>query len=93
MFSIMRVPNPRCVGGVMIGPPDSVQRKLSRPSVVRDHAISTSPSAGGRTPTASPRLWPKSSSQQACADAEDESGWFVSSPLPLNAYSAYGCSI
>jgi hypothetical protein len=31
----MRVPNPRCVGGVGVGPPDSVQRKLSRPSAVR----------------------------------------------------------
>jgi hypothetical protein len=30
MFSIIRVPNPRCVGGVVVGPPDSVQRKLSR---------------------------------------------------------------
>jgi hypothetical protein len=25
----MRVPNPRCVGGVAVGPPDSIQRKLS----------------------------------------------------------------
>src|ERR1700753_1070970 len=32
MFSTMRVPNPRCVGGVTVGPPDSIQRKLSRPS-------------------------------------------------------------
>jgi hypothetical protein len=25
MFSIMRVPNPRCVGGVTAGPPNSIQ--------------------------------------------------------------------
>jgi hypothetical protein len=31
----------RCVGGVTGGPPDSIQRKLSRPSVVRDQVIST----------------------------------------------------
>jgi hypothetical protein len=41
MFSMMRVPNPRRVGGVTVGPPDSTQRKLSLPSAVRDHAIST----------------------------------------------------
>jgi hypothetical protein len=32
MFSIMRVPKPRCVGGVTGGPSGSIQRKLSRPS-------------------------------------------------------------
>ena len=39
IFSIMRVPNPRCVGGVTVGPPDSTQRKLSLPSAEMDHAI------------------------------------------------------
>lgn len=34
----MHLPNPRCVGGVTDGPPDSIQRKLSRPPVVRDDA-------------------------------------------------------
>ena len=29
MFSRMRVPNPRCLGGAAAGPPDSIQRKLS----------------------------------------------------------------
>ena len=42
--------NPRCVGGAMVGPPDSVQRKLSRPPAVRDQAISTSPSAADSDP-------------------------------------------
>ena len=28
MFSTMRVPNPRCVGAVTVGPPNSNQRKL-----------------------------------------------------------------
>ena len=32
IFSIMRVPNPRCVAGVAVGPPASIQRKLSLPS-------------------------------------------------------------
>jgi hypothetical protein len=41
MFSIMLLPKPRCVGGVTGGPPDSIQRKLSPPSVVRDQVIST----------------------------------------------------
>jgi hypothetical protein len=41
MFSITRVPNPRCVGGVTVGPPNSIQRKTSRPSAVHDQAIST----------------------------------------------------
>jgi hypothetical protein len=50
MFSTMRVPHPRCVGGAMVGPPDSVQRKLSCPPAVRDHAISTSPSAADSDP-------------------------------------------
>jgi hypothetical protein len=50
MFSIMRVPHPRCVGGTMVGPPDSVQRKLNCPSAVEDHTISTSPSAADSDP-------------------------------------------
>ena len=33
--------DPRCVGGVAVGPPDSIQRKLSLPSAVRDQEIST----------------------------------------------------
>ena len=31
MFSITRVPNPRCVGVVTVGPPDSVQRNVRLP--------------------------------------------------------------
>jgi len=46
IFSITRVPKPRCVGGVAAGPPDSIQRKLSCPSAVRDHEMSTRPSTG-----------------------------------------------
>jgi hypothetical protein len=41
IFSVMRVPNPRCVGGLTVGPPASIQHKLSRPSAVWDQAIST----------------------------------------------------
>jgi hypothetical protein len=41
IFSIMRVPNPRCVGGVAVGPPDSIQRKLSLSSAVTVQEIST----------------------------------------------------
>ena len=35
---MMLVPNPLRVGGVTIGPPDSIQRKLSLPSAIADHA-------------------------------------------------------
>jgi hypothetical protein len=41
--STTRVPNPRREGGVTIGPPASIQRKLSL-SAVQDQAISTRPS-------------------------------------------------
>src|SRR3954468_7457917 len=50
IFSMTRVPNPRCVGGVGVGPPDSIQRKLSLPSAGRDHKISTRPPAADRDP-------------------------------------------
>jgi len=50
MFSMTLVPNPRRVGGVTVGPPNSIQRKLSRPSAVRDQAISTPPSAADSDP-------------------------------------------
>jgi hypothetical protein len=41
---------PAMRGGAMVGPPDSVQRKLSCPPIVRDHTISTSPSAADSDP-------------------------------------------
>src|SRR6185312_4631987 len=50
MFSMTLVPNPRRVGGVMVGPPNSIQRKLSRPSAVHDQVISTPPSAADSDP-------------------------------------------
>jgi hypothetical protein len=48
MSSITRVPNPRRMCGVTVGPPHSIQRKLTRPSAVRDHVISTRPSVANR---------------------------------------------
>jgi hypothetical protein len=36
------------MGGVTVGPPHSIQRKLTRPSAVRDHVISTRPSVANR---------------------------------------------
>jgi hypothetical protein len=50
MFSIMLLPNPRRVGGVTGGPPDSIQLKLSRSSVVRDQVVSTQPPAADSEP-------------------------------------------
>ena len=44
------MPNPRCVGGVTVGPPNSIQRKLSRPSAVRDQTIWTRPSTADSDP-------------------------------------------
>ena len=41
---------PALRGGAMVGPPDSIQRKLRCPSAVRDHAISMSASAADSEP-------------------------------------------
>jgi hypothetical protein len=43
MPSITRVPKPRRVGGVAGGPPASIQRSTTLPSIARDHSTSTFP--------------------------------------------------